>query len=182
MVEDDYIQQYKLYYEANAPMLITFAGRFVSGDAAEDIIHDVFLEIWESHPHYGALPGRSYLFQAVRNRCLNSLKREEVKDNYITYTQHESRRLELDYYDSSDKLLIEKEGLREVHRYIEQLPDKCRQIFKLAWIEEKKNAEIADALGLSIRTVEHQLYLGLKTLREKLQPKKQNKRKFFIFF
>ena len=180
--DDKYLQHFRSYYETNVPALAAFARRFVSSDMSEDIIHDVFLEMWEDLSSSGRLPSRSFLFMAVRNRCLNSLKRDEVRDNYISYMQKENRRLELDFYDSFEKLLIEKEGIKAVYDQIELLPDKCRQIVKFAYFEEKKNAEIAEALGLSIRTVEHQLYLGLRTLRDKLKPKKNNKRKFFIFF
>lgn len=54
-----------------------------------------------------------------------------------------------------------------VYDQIERLPEKCRIVFKMAYFEDKKNAEIAEILELSIRTVEHQLYLGLRTLHPK---------------
>lgn len=176
------INEFRDYYETNAPALIAFAGRFVSAEIAEDIIHDLFLEIWENKPVSSPLPNRSYLFTAVRNRCLNTLKREEVRENYISYIKTENQRMTLEYYDTIEKALIEREEIQEIRRQIELLPEKCRQIFKLAYFDDKKNAEIAEDLGLSIRTVEHQLYLGLKTLREKLQPPRKRKQKFFIFF
>lgn len=173
---------FKLYYDANVSQLILFAHRFVPADIAKDLIHDLFMEIWENLDSFEKLPGRSYLFKAVKNKCINYLKREQVRENYISYIQVENQLMGLEYYDSFEKLLVEKEGIQEIYRQIEALPDKCKQIFKLAYFEERKNAEIATMMGLSIRTVEHQLYLGLKTLRDKLQPKMKNKRKFFIFF
>ncbi|MBB4036195.1 RNA polymerase sigma-70 factor (ECF subfamily) [Dysgonomonas hofstadii] len=173
---------FKLYYDANVSHLILFANRFVPIDTAKDLIHDLFLEIWENLDSFEKLPTRSYLFKAVKNRCINYLKREQVRENYISYIQVENKLVGLEYYDSFEKLLVEKEGIQEIYNQIEALPDKCKQIFKLAYFEDKKNAEIAIILGLSVRTVEHQLYLGLKTLRDKLQPKRKNKRKFFIFF
>ncbi|WP_455628573.1 RNA polymerase sigma-70 factor [Parabacteroides chinchillae] len=176
------VRDYRIYYETNMSLLILFARRFVSADMAADVVHDVFLEIWENVSSYEKLPTRSYLFMAVRNRCLNIIKREEVRENYISHIQIEKQRMGLEYYDSFERLLIEKEGIQEVYDQIELLPEKCRQIVKMAYCEEKKSSEIAGHLGLSVRTVEHQLYLGLKTLRDKLQPKKKNKRKFFILF
>lgn len=176
------INEFRDYYETHAPTLIAFAGRFVSDEMGEDIIHDVFLEIWENIPITEQLPNPSYLFTAVRNRCLNVLKREDVKNNYISYIKTENQRMELAYYNSIEKTLIEKEEIQEIHRQIELLPEKCRQIFKLAYFEDIKTAEIAEKLGLSVRTVEHQLYLGLRTLREKLHVPEKRKQKFFIFF
>lgn len=174
--------EFKLYYETNVPSLVSFARRFVPESFARDIVHDVFLEVWEKVPVTEKLPGRSYLFAAVRNRCINAIRKEQVQENYIHTTEQEIRLLGLEYYDSTEKLLIEKENIQEIYNEIESLPDKCRQVFKLAYFEEKKNAEIAEFLNLSIRTVEHQLYLGLKTLRERIKKEKRNGRKFFIFF
>lgn len=176
------LQAFWYYYETNVAGLVIFARRFIPVDMAEDIVHDVFLEIWEHIDSLDTLPSRSYLFMAVKNKCLNYLKKEEVKASYLSHIQRENKRLELEYYDSFEKLLIDQQSLHEVYRQIELLPEKCRQIVQLAYFKEKKNAEIAELLGLSIRTVEHQLYLGLKRLREKLQQRKRSRKFFFIFF
>lgn len=176
------LEIFRGYYNANVSFLIVFARRFVSAELAKDIIHDAFLEVWEMLDISVELPSRAYLFRMVRNKCLNTLKREEVQDNYIHHVQAEYLRMGLDYYDSLEKLLIDREGIQELYHQIELLPKKCKQIFKMAYFEEKKSIEIATILGLSVRTVEHQLYLGLKTLREKLHPNKKNKRKFLFFF
>lgn len=181
-IDENNLSDFKHYYEANASSLIIFACRFVSATVAEDIVHDVFLDMYENRASFDVIPSRSYLFMAVRNRCLNTLKREEVKESYIHTTLLDNQLLGLDYYDSFENLLIEKDSLHELYNQIERLPDKCRQVFRLAYFEEKKNAEIAEQLNLSIRTVEHQLYLGLKTLRGKMLPIRKSKIKFFSFF
>lgn len=172
---------FKSYYEANVSSLMLFARRFVSGEMAEDIIQDVFLDIWDHSEERERLPSRSYLFMAVRNKCLNILIREQVKKNYIDSTELDNRILGLDYYDSYEKQLIDKEDIQYVYDEIEKLPEKCRIIFKMAYFEERKNAEIAEILDISIRTVEHQLYLGLKTLRTRFMSDGK-KKLFFLFF
>lgn len=169
------------YYEANVSSLLLFARRFVSEEIAEDITQDVFLDIWDHSGVEGKLPSRSYLFMAVRNKCLNILIREQVKKNYIESTELDNRILGLDYYDSFEKQIIDKEDMQYVYDEIERLPEKCRIIFKMAYFEEKKNAEIAEILDISIRTVEHQLYLGLKTLRTRFMDNSK-KSLFFLFF
>jgi RNA polymerase sigma-70 factor (ECF subfamily) len=164
------INLFKWYYETNAPSLVLFARRFVSSYIVEDIVHEVFVEIWRKMDSFDKLPGRSYLFTAVRNQCINNLKKEETEATYMHNAQLENRLLGLEYYDSFEKILIEQESMQEIYDQIERLPNKCRQIFKLSYLEEKKNTEIAELLGLSIRTVEHQLYLALRRLRDKLKP------------
>jgi len=175
------IDYFKAYYEANVSALIMFSQRFVPFDIAGDIVHDVFLEVWNSLEVYKEMPSKSYLFMAVRNRCLNFLKREKVKDHYINTAQLDNRILGLDHYESYEKLITEKEDMQVIYDQIEQLPEKCRIVFKMSYFEDKKNAEIAEILNISIRTVEHQLYLGLKMLRERLTAKGK-KRLFFMLF
>ncbi|MDR3261124.1 MAG: RNA polymerase sigma-70 factor [Tannerella sp.] len=159
---------FKRLYDTNVSSLVRFARRYTLSDMAEDIVQDVFMELWESNTDVDEASSRSFLFTAVKNRCINLLKHEQVKMLYIHNIQIENQLLELDYFDSIEKQMIETEDLQRIYKQIDLLPDKCRQIFKLAYFEDKKNAEIAELLHLSVRTVEHQIYLGLKALRRKL--------------
>lgn len=172
---------FRTYYEENISALIIFARRFVSDEMAEDITQDLFLEIWDKYLSEDKLPSRSYLFSAIRNKCLNVLTREQVKRNYVETVELEVKLLGLDYYSSHDKLLIDKESRQYIYDQIEKLPKKCRETFKMSYLEEMKNAEIAEKLNISIRTVEHHLYLGLKTLRERMT-RNGKKDLFFLFF
>ncbi|MCD8263552.1 MAG: sigma-70 family RNA polymerase sigma factor [Tannerellaceae bacterium] len=133
-----------------------------------------FLEVWNYLDLYKELPARAYLFMAVRNWCINILKREKVKESYVHSAQLDNQLLGLDYYDLFEKLLIVREDMQVIYDQIEQLPEKCKVIFKMSYFEDRKNAEIAELLDISIRTVEHQLYLGLRTLRDKLASKGKN--------
>lgn len=169
--EKDKLAAFKRLYDVNAAMLIRFARRFTLPELPEDIVQDVFLELWESERTMDESAARAFLFASVRNRCINILKHEQIKENYEQHVQIENQLLGLDYLDSIEKRLIDREEMQTIYRQIDRLPDKCRQIFKLAYFEDRKSAEIAQLLNLSIRTVEHQLYLGLKTLREKLTRK-----------
>lgn len=179
--EENNLTSFRNYYEENVSSLIIFARRFVSMEIAEDIIQDVFLDIWlHFKMDKGLLPPRSYLFMAVRNKCLNLLIREQVRKKYIESTELDNRILGLNYYDSYEKQLIDREDMQYVYDEIERLPEKCRDIFKMAYFEGRKNAEIAEILNISIRTVEHQLYLGLKTLRGRMTISSKNKL-FFLF-
>ena len=178
------LASFKSYYEANVSSLTMFARRFVAIEVAEDIIQDLFLEIWDNlETKYAKLPSKSYLFISVRNRCFNIITREQVKRNYIDNSELEIRLLGLDYYDSYDKHIIIQEEMQFIYNEIDKLPEKCRETFKMSYLEERKNAEIAELLKISIRTVEHHLYLGLKTLREKLMTKiNKNALILFILF
>lgn len=172
---------FRTYYEENISALLIFARRFVSDEIAEDITQDLFLEIWGKHFSGSELPSRAYLFGAIRNKCFNVLTREQVKRNYVENAELEVKLLGLDYYSSHDKLLIDEESRQYIYNEIDKLPEKCRETFKMSYLEEMKNAEIAEKLNISIRTVEHHLYLGLRTLRERMT-KDGKKDLFFLFF
>ncbi len=172
---------FREYYMANISPLIMFARRFVSEEVAEDITQDLFLEIWNKYCPDQKLPSESYLFASVRNKCLNILTREKVKRNYVESTELDLKLLGLNYYKSQERKLIEQEDLQYIHNEIKKLPDRCREIFEMSYLEEMGNKEIAEKLNISIRTVEHLLYLGLRTLRERITSDGK-KSLFFLFF
>lgn len=175
------IELFKNYYEANVSPLIMFARRFVPEEIAEDITQDLFLDIWNKYDVAGELPTRSYLFASIRNKCFNILTREKVRRKYIESTELELRLLGLDYYKSQERQLIEQENMQYIRSEIKKLPDRCCEIFEMSYLKEMKNNEIAEKLNISIRTVEHHLYLGLRTLREKMI-RDDEKSLFFMFF
>ena len=89
----------------------------------------------------------------------------------MTYADEVARRLkieEIGYYNQSDAAELEKERLDSVYREIAKLPDRCREVFTLAYVDGKKSVEIAGMLNISQRTVEAQLYKGLKIIRNVL--------------
>lgn len=162
---NDNLFTFQKYYEANVSKLTLFARRFVAEETAEDIIHDLFLDVWRHFQAEQKLPNTSYLFTAIRNKCLNVITKDQVKRNYIQTIEQENISLGLNYYDSHEKLMISQQNIQQVYDAIDRLPQRCKQTFKLSYLEEKSNLEIAEMLDISIRTVEHHLYLGLKSLR-----------------
>jgi RNA polymerase sigma-70 factor (ECF subfamily) len=173
-MEESRRKSFRCLYERYFAVLVHFAGRHVSPDVAEDIVQDVFVEMWKSGKPFDSETAGAYLFTAVRNRCINCLQQEQVKSSFAEMTLLEIKQQGLDCTDSVEKLFIEQEELQSIYDEIELLPEKCRQIFKLSWLEDKKSHEIAELLNLSIRTVEHQLYLGLKTIRSRILRKPES--------
>ena len=156
-------------YRKYAPLMQAFASKFTDQATAEDLVQDVFMQIWvgrETSPVSESL--QAYLFRAVRNRCINYLEHLKVKASFENQEMIELQLSEACYYESPEQLLIRKEQLEQVRQEIEKLPPKTRKVFKMAYEEDKKAASIAEELSISVRTVETQLYNALKTLREKL--------------
>lgn len=124
-------------------------------------MHEVFISVWEK---FDSLPPdtqyRSYLFTAVRNRCLN-------------YLRDKKKLLSLEKVGDADlsevNTSLEAAELEQaIAQAINSLPEKCRQIFEMNRGEGLKYAEIAEKLGLSVKTVEAQMSKALSVLRERL--------------
>ena len=161
--------KFESLYVENVAVLIRFASRYVAPDIAEDIVHEVYLELWKDDKIIERELQFSYLLTAVRNKCLNCLKQKESRRKHIEKLISEAD--EYDDQSSMERNLVEEEYLQRIYNQVDLLPDKCRTIFKMAYFEEKKSSEIAEILNLSIRTVEHQLYLGLKSIRKAIKIK-----------
>lgn len=172
--DKEMLEVFRTLYKTEAPVLISYAARFTDADTAEDIVQDIFLKIWDQRLSVFREDGiRTYLFQAVRHACLDHLKHLDVCTDYATAFRLKLQIEELYFTDDPDFLMEGDVRLPSIYREIEKLPGKCREIFVMAYLEERKTAEIAALLNLSKRTVEAQLYKGLKAIREALLPRQQ---------
>jgi RNA polymerase sigma-70 factor, ECF subfamily len=147
-------------YNANYRPLVIFAYEYLSDmDTAREVVQALFVRIWEKRTQLHILPSaRSYLYQCVKNACLNHI--------------HASRRMIVLREDDScymvddevlDKMIaIETE--ERIFQLVETMPKKCREIFLLSRVDGLKYAEIADKLGLSVKTIENQISIAIKKL------------------
>ena len=156
------ISNYQKLYMQYAPMLLRFAGKFISPFFAEDIVHDVFLKIWDKQVFLlSESEVKNILFVAVRNACIDHLRRISLEQEFADKRVIQLKLDELSFYDGADELFMRAK--------INELPEKRREIFLLSYMEGLKAAEIAERLNLSTRTVENQLYRTLLFLRKELQ-------------
>ncbi|MDR1671870.1 MAG: RNA polymerase sigma-70 factor [Bacteroidales bacterium] len=170
MKEGD-IKVFRDIYREYASMLQAFAEKFTDRETSRDLVQDVFMQLWVNRESvYIRESLRAYLYGAVRNRCINYLEHLKLKTDYGEREKIDLQIREAVYLCSPEQLLIEREQLDRVCREVEKLPKKSRESFKKAYFEDKKAAEIAAELHLSVRTVETQIYKALKTLREIFYP------------
>ncbi len=130
-------------------------------DQAEELVQEVFANLWSkaTEIHIKTSP-RSYLFSSTRNACLNFLKHKKVEQSYIGQAVHQS-------YDQGDQVEYE-ELIDRLEQALNKIPEKCREIFELNRFAGKRYKEIAEELGLSLKTVENQMGKALKILRSEL--------------
>jgi RNA polymerase sigma-70 factor (ECF subfamily) len=150
---------FKHYYSG----LCEYASHFLfNSETAEDIVQEVFVTIWEKADKItfeGSL--KSYIVRMVRNRCLDYLKHEKVKQRYNHENSEMSLIEEPDYFAESELEL-------QVKNALDQLPKRCKEIFIKSRFEGMDNNAIAEFYGISKGTVEVQVSHALKKLRKLL--------------
>ena len=133
-----------------------YASQYVSDEDAEELIQELMLFIWENRNSlFVEISLKSYLFMAVKHRCLNAIKRQlyhKIKDQF----------------ENPDTYFV-NELTENITKAIEELPENYRETFKLSRFGEQSNLQIAEALGVSIKTVEYRITQSLKILRVKLK-------------
>jgi RNA polymerase sigma-70 factor, ECF subfamily len=151
---------YKEYYKSFFLMAHKYLKNSVQ---SEEIVNDVFLKIWEDGEKITIESSlKSYIYKAIINRSINVLnknKRELIVQtdlSNITDEGYELRQME------------ENELKIKLYAAIDQLPDQCKKVFEMSRFEELKQQEIADKLGISIKTVKNHITIALKQLNASL--------------
>jgi RNA polymerase sigma-70 factor (ECF subfamily) len=129
---------------------------------AEEIVEDTFIKIWEQRlqiPHISNL--KSYLYTVTRNISLDYLRKTAGKKSY---SLEEADLPPLVINSTPEDMMISAEIIKRVNLAINDLPPKCRLIFKLVKVDGLKYKEVANLLDINIKTVESQMRIALKRL------------------
>lgn len=157
---------YEMVFRGYYRSMTAYAFRFLCNlTDSENIVQDVFLRLWQKRREIMITSSlKNYLFKSVKNHCINYLEHEKIKTGYQSMViQNESDRS--DY----SEFFLEFGLIKKIEAAIASLPEKRQQIFRLAREEGLKYREIADRLNISTKTVETQMTLSLKQLRESLK-------------
>lgn len=149
------------------PVLVRVAAAILhDSDVAEEVAQDVMHELWRrAHAMDADTALRAYLLRAVKNRALNHIRHQRVRRD----TQGDVEAL---YHEPvrADQPVVARELAEAVQRAVAELPPRCREVFELSRTDGLRYAEIAEALGISEKTVEAQMGKALRALRERLAP------------
>lgn len=155
--------------------LCIHARRFLGNkESAEEMVQEVFLRLWERHEYIDIHETiGAYLFQSVRNACLNHLKHLQVVQKFEQEITENLKDAE-DYYtltqENGQSIYLAHELENHIYKAIDELPEQCRNIFKMSRFDGLKNQEIANKKGVTINTVQKQISIALEKLRETLGP------------
>ena len=165
---------YEEVFHDNYKNLVLYAKKFVmETEIARDLVQDVFIYLWDKRSHLNINKSlNSYLFRAVHNACINYLKRESNKEEYIRQflIGVNEEKYVTAQHDEAHQLVVHRELSERIELILASLPEQCRNIFRMSRFKGLKNKEIAEVYAISHRTVETQIYRALKVLKKNLQP------------
>lgn len=166
---------FKKYYSA----LCHFARQFLNdSESAEETVQDMFVKIWEKRDHLNIETSvKHYFFRSVRNHCLNQIQHEKIKKQYADMVMESSA-----HEPSPEQYYIEVDLMKRIEKSIDSLPPKRQEIFRLSREQGMKYKEIADTLQISVKTVEAQMGLALKHLRDELKEFSSHLMSLFVIF
>ncbi|WP_280121255.1 RNA polymerase sigma-70 factor [Duncaniella muricolitica] len=151
-------KEFEIFFRKLYLPLGMYALRIVDdADVAEDMVQDAFLNTWERLEGGLEISNfKAFMYRSVRNECLSYLSslKEKVGEEFIPEAGEEE--IDTSFRDA------------RIWKAIDELPEKCREIFLMSKRDGYSNEEIADELGISIKTVKNQMTKAFSRLREAL--------------
>lgn len=154
---------YKKYYKQLFSTAYQYVGQ---AEAAEEIVHDLFINIWNKADQLNIQYSmKSYLFRAIVNSSLNFIKKEKMDSlkRLAWQASHQEQDTPAETAEAEEMLL------KNLEEALVLLPEKCKQVMYLSRFGKLKQQEIADQMGISLKTVKNHLTYGFQKLRNHLE-------------
>nr|WP_321450956.1 RNA polymerase sigma-70 factor [uncultured Carboxylicivirga sp.] len=159
-------------FKANYDSIVGFCYQFIfDHDKAASLAQEAFINLWINRNKIETFNGiKSFLYTYAKSSCLNFIRHQKVIKRYENQRlQQVERDINAEILDSFDFDSIEFTEMEElIYGAIDELPDKCKQVFMMSRFESKKNKEIAEELQISVKSVEANITRALKQLSIKL--------------
>lgn len=153
-------EAFRTLFDMFFPKVKVFLVNFLKDDrAAEDIAQDIFVKIWTMRATLPEIKSiNTYIYRMTRNAALNYFRGKRILVEISELSILDDADVEQEYYCKEKELLI--------RLVVGQMPAQRRKIFTMSRYQGKTNDEIAESLGVSKHTVENNLSIALKELRE----------------
>lgn len=161
---------YKKYYKQLFSTAYQYVGQ---SEAAEEIVHDLFITIWNKADQLNIQYSmKSYLFRAIVNSSLNFIRKEKMnaQKQLAWRASHEEQK---PFTEDGEAAENEETLLKSLEEALVLLPDKCKQVMYLSRFGKLKQQEIADQMGISLKTVKNHLTYGFQKLRNHIEKQGQ---------
>ncbi|MDE6562463.1 MAG: RNA polymerase sigma-70 factor [Muribaculaceae bacterium] len=169
IIERMNVREFERYYKKLYMPLCMYALRLVEeSTVSEDVVQDAFIKAWRYSEEGGVISSfPSFMYRTVRNECLLFLrgKKTMVGEEYIP--------------EVSETDIDTSERDAKIWRAIGMLPEKCKKVFLMSKQKGMSNEQIAEEMGIAVKTVKNQMTKALSRLREVL---KDGEKPFFLPF
>ncbi len=163
---EDEVSYKKLFFHFFLPLKSFSFSIIKSKELAEEIVSDVLIEIWAKRKQLAEIADlKMYLYVSVRNASLRKLQQSKkamflsIDDVSVEFASPD---------DNAETILLTQELSEKIDTAVQQLPQRCKLIFKLAKEDRLKYKEIALLLNISVKTIDQQISIALKKIAETL--------------
>lgn len=168
--EKSYKDLFKIYF---VPLCYFARKHNLDHFDSEEVVQRVFLNLWEKRDRLVVEQSVSaYLYQSVKNESLNFLKKKSLtvknKEEYTIKIKN-AELFSLITEEDGASAILANELEQKINQSINNLPDKCKEIFLLSRREYLSIKEIAEKLNLSVNTVQRQISIAISKLKEMLK-------------
>jgi RNA polymerase sigma-70 factor (ECF subfamily) len=132
-------------------------------EICEDIIEEIFIDLWTKKDDIRISDLNSYLYQSVKYQIFNHFRRSKYKNQLLLKLDLMSTQYQI------DELYEKKELKAQIKRLISRLPKQRRLIFQMSRYDGFSNKEISENLNISLQTVKNQISKSLKFIRRSLK-------------
>jgi RNA polymerase sigma-70 factor, ECF subfamily len=173
-------KDFEILFKSQFTSLCNLAFTLVkNADTAKDVVQQVFIKLWQKQQDLNIRgPIEAYIYRMVINTSFNHIEKEK-KYVRLEYQSVQSFELPNETKDNSNALADREIKVRKA---IAELPPQCQTVFSLSRFDNLSNKEIAEHLGISVKTVEKHITVALKSLRITLKPLMNSELAIFILF
>ena len=163
---EDQVSYRKIFFSFFLPLKSFSFSIIKSKELAEEIVSDALIEIWAKRKQMAGIEDlRMYLYVSVRNASLRKLQQAK---KVFTFSLDEVDVEFASAYENAETIMLNQELAQKIDAAIQQLPQRCKLIFKLAKEDKLKYKEIALLLNISVKTIDHQLSIAIKKIADVL--------------
>lgn len=166
--DSNLVQEFEKIFRTHFPAIKYFINMFLKSEAdSEDLAQDVFIKLWNNFETWKDNDGKEgYIYTIAKNTTLDFIKHKRLEDDYRNEQVQKNITKELFEIEETLDSIYYNEIQLIIEMALERFPSRRRMIFEMSRKKEMSNQEIADALHISVRTVEHQIYLSLQILKK----------------
>ncbi len=164
---------YEELFKQTFPRMLNYCKLFVHDqEQANDLVQACFIKLWEKRSSIKTLQSvESLLFVMLRNKCLNYLRDQKlhtIEKEIDSIGENELQHLfQLDFI-GKEETSLEEQLIVAIRESVERLPEKRKIVFTKSKLEGKKNKEVADELGISVKAVEKRLHQAREQIRKEM--------------